>query len=61
MTADLATQQRRHIADILMAYRMGYLDLVSAVDAIELDVFAEEPSARSGEPAERGILSALEG
>lgn len=39
MTPDLATQHRRHIADILRAHQSGHLDLVSAVDAIELDVF----------------------
>lgn len=42
MTPDLATQQRRHIADILRAHQSGHLDITAAVDAIELDVFGRQ-------------------
>ena len=52
---DLATQRRRHIADILRAHQSGHLDLVSAVDAIELDVFGQ-PAGQPEPPSPAAAL-----
>lgn len=62
MSPDLATQRRRHIADILRAYETRHLDLATAVDAIELDVFgqpAEQPETPSPAAALVTIATAL--
>lgn len=60
MSHDLGSARRHHLADILLAYSAEHLDLVSAVDAIELDVFGRQaPEPEPPSPAAALVTTAV--
>jgi hypothetical protein len=57
--SDLGSARRRHIADILSAYRGEYLTTADAIDAIEIDVFGCEPQPPGPTPTEALVTTAV--
>ncbi len=60
MSTDLGSARRHHLADILRSYASEHLDLVAAVDAIELDVFGRQlPEPEPPSPAAALVTTAV--